>query len=325
MDLATGVITCSLSGCQQEGPVAPTGSPTYEVNVTPRVQAFIANSHETSGPKDGGLMTTDSTEWYVEAALNYSFTNLAQAYNDQLVDTVSISIPLVNGEVQEEQAGGAYETLGALINAHNVPNTSHVAVVDVTTVTSGESMEITAVSVIGSGYDKGAPNTNYGPNDYWWWGLNGNYCGCGPNNDNYGKCADKQIQNRINFGINGGYYMYWTNVESWELDPWGYDDAPNKTVGKLSHSAPIGPNNPVSGDGVHDYLTYAGDEGGCLAPTDMQFYTQGTYDLAMIVRNTYVPTKDLASCTVIGDLPLGSGNQFHWVTYRYGKLAKTQH
>ncbi len=83
--------------------------------------------------------------------------------------------------------------------------------------------------------------------------------------------------------------------------------------------------NPVSGDGVHDYLTYAGDEGGCLAPTDMQFYTQGTYDLAMIVRNTYVPTKDLASCTVIGDLPLGSGNQFHWVTYRYGKLAKTQH
>src|SRR5690606_5886119 len=65
-----------------------------------------------------------------------------------------------------------------------------------------------------------------------------------------------QIQQRINFAINGGYYQYSTNVESWWVDHWGYDDPSTHTIGLMSHPSPIGPDNPVSGDGIRDYPIY---------------------------------------------------------------------
>ncbi|MBP9078660.1 MAG: hypothetical protein KBF80_00265 [Flavobacteriales bacterium] len=292
------------------------------------MEAFIAKAVQSSGSREGVAISTDSAEWYIEAALNYSYTNIAQVYNDQLVDTLAISIPMVAGEVQEDQLGDAYETLGYLINAFNVANSSHVAVVDVITSSTGSSLDITAVSVVGSNYDKGAPNTNYGQNDYWnWMGINENYCGCGQNSGGQGKCSDKQIQYRINYGINGGYLSYWTNVESWWVDHQGYDDPTTNTVGLMSHPSPIGPDNPMAGDDIRDYPVYFSDNGvGCFNPTDMKFYTQGTYDLMVTTRNSYVPTKSLVGCTVLGDLAMGGGgsDKLHLVTYRYGKLAKTQ-
>lgn len=323
MTVLAGTAISSLTSCKKEGALEPAHGTTTELNVTPRVKAFIENVHHDGTLRNAGAMALDSAEWYVEAALNYTCTNAAQLYNDQLVDTFSISIPLLDGEVSAAQAGNAYLTLAELIDAHNVSGSSHVALVDVVTNNAGASLEISAVCVVGSGYTKGAPNTNYGPNDHWLWMGDYSHCGCGPNSGAYGQCADKQIQGRVNYGINGGYYTYWTDVESWWVNHWGEDDPGDKIVGLLSHPSPIGPTNLVSGDGVRDYPVYFSEGGGCFGPTDMKHYTQGAYDLMLVVRNAYVPTKELVSCTVVGEMAMGGGNdQWHWVTYRYGKRAK---
>src|SRR5690606_36702733 len=96
-----------------------------------------------------------------------------------------------------------------------------------------------------------------------------------------------QIQQRINFAINGGYYQYSTNVESWWVDHWGYDDPSTHTIGLMSHPSPIGPDNPVSGDGIRDYPIYLNSSnGGCFDPTDMRFYTQGVWDLMQTIRTS---------------------------------------
>lgn len=315
-----------LSGCQKEKIENLSETQVAEVNVTPRVQAFVQKAVRGYSSREDGLVSVDSAEWYIEAALNYSFTNIAQTYENQIVDTLSISIPLMNGEVQEGPVGNAYQTLGEWINASNVEGTSHVAIVDVVARNTGTSLDLQAVYVVGSGYDRGVPNTTYGPNDYWWWMSLGspNQCGCNSNPPAYGQCADKQIQSRINFAINGGYYQYWTNVESWWVDHWGYDDPSTQTIGLMSHPSPIGPDNLVSGDGIRDYPVYLNSgSGGCFDPTDMRFYTQGVWDLMQTIRTSYVSTKSAASCTILGDLVLGGGNErFQWVTYRYGKLAK---
>ena len=117
--------------CQKEDSAIPGGTALEEVNVTPRVQAFLANASHHTSSREGGLITADSALWYVEAALNYSYTDISTLYSDQVVDTIAISIPVVDGQVLETDAGNAYATLGQVVNTGNVAGTSHVAIVDV--------------------------------------------------------------------------------------------------------------------------------------------------------------------------------------------------
>lgn len=242
------------------------------------------------------------------------------------MDTFSLSIPLVNGCVGEGAAASAYLTIGEWADGYNVEGSSHLAIIDLVAISTSNVLDLHAVVVVGSGYDRGVPNTSYNPNDYWNWMSMGipNQCGCDPSSPTFGNCADMQIQQRINFAINGGYYQYWTDVESWWVNHWGYDDPSENVVGLLDHPSPIGPDNLVFGDDVRDYPVFRNNSGdGCFSPTDMRFYTQGAWDLMQTVRTTYVPTKQVASCTIQGDMALGGSNSwFQWATFRYGKLSK---
>ncbi|MCO6481804.1 MAG: hypothetical protein J5I62_03315 [Flavobacteriales bacterium] len=315
-----------LSSCQKEEIANSQASPAPEVNVTPRVISFINLAERGSGSREGESLTVDSAVWYIEAALNLSYTNIAQKYTDQTEDSIIVTIPVVDGHVLVGEAGDMFLTLGQQINVANVEGTSHVSIVDVVPSVEGNSLRLSTVYLICSGYDRGTPNTNYGPNDHWWWmniESDPQYCNC-QDNTIWGACADRQIRNRVNYAINGGYYQYYTDVETWEVDHWGYDDPSNRVLGLLSHPSPVGPDNPINGDGIRDFPVYIGDpSNSCLGPVDMSFYTQGVWNLMQYVPANYLPNKVAASCKVQGDMSLG-GHQvrLHWVTYRYGKLAK---
>ena len=68
----------SLASCTKE-PVSPTGTiAANAVNVTPRVQAFVAAENDPARSKSNGTFSADSAIWYLEAGLNpdYAVENL---------------------------------------------------------------------------------------------------------------------------------------------------------------------------------------------------------------------------------------------------------
>lgn len=115
------------------------------------------------------------------------------------------------------------------------------------------------------------------------------------------------------------------SVESWSLRH--YEDLPNKVRAYYDFPAPISTLNPVSGDGVRDYRTYSCvgmDCTNCLSPTDMSFYTQGTWDALNLIRAQYCPTKVRANCTmgweIIGTHP--NTLYMHTAQFRFGIIPK---
>ncbi|MBP9160219.1 MAG: hypothetical protein KBF49_05190, partial [Flavobacteriales bacterium] len=321
-----------LYACQKESAQLPTsGSALVEENVTPRVQAFVSQAVHADPNRDEVLITSDSALWYVEAGLNYSFTNIVQEYNESVNDTAYYSIPVTtDGMVNASDASAAYNAFGAIISPSAVEGTSHVAIVDISSTNNGSSIDYRAVYVVGSGYDRSGPNTNFGANAYFDWGTcASNNCGCGPNNGGAGKAADKQIQGRINVPIPVGPNdpnPYWTNVENWEITAYEQTNIAGHVVNSQDFPAPISSDNVSSGDFVRDYKVFVSSSpnnfSGCFDPTDMRFYTQGTYDAIQSIRSNYVPTKLFAACLIDEDLLYCTGCELYWHRVRilYGKV-----
>ncbi len=283
------------------------------------------NAQRPSENREVEFLSKDSAEWYIEAALNYSYTNTGKHYSEQLVDAISISVPIVSGGVQQTDAAQAYAQLGLSVNTANIDGESHVALVDVYTKEIDGALEVNAVRVVGRGSGSGGGlNTNYGSNDYWYHMNLGNPTSCGCSiSSGPGQCANKQIQNRVNYAINGGYYQYYTDIETWTVAPGEMDVPEDFFISAISYPSPISVDNPVFGDGIRDYMTFIGNTT-CLDPTDMRFYTQSAWDLMMQIKSLYVTGKTPASCTIEGDILCGcNGGYVHFVYYRYGKLAKT--
>jgi hypothetical protein len=285
-------------------------------NYSPRVRAFVAGANGT-GDRDGtGTMLADSAEWYVEAALNFSYTDLGIEYDDAVVDSVYYTLPLDDGMASDEDAFSAYHTLGQQIAAANVNGESHVVIVDVTSENTGDALVLTAAYVVGSGYSKN-PDTNYGTNDYWmWWngGVYGSECKCSSNPNSSPQCADKRIQSRINtYLINQGQGVYMVSVETWTLDV--SDDSNNNVISFMNY--------PVSGSpcGFKTYGTSTGGCNVCLTPTAMSFYTQGTWDVMGLIKADKCPNKTAQNCTVNGSL--FSDLPYHRIQYRYGIIPKS--
>src|SRR5690606_30442223 len=74
----------SLSACQKETSVLADTNRSSEVDVTPRVKAFVDRAilHASDGGRE--VMSTDSAIWYLEAAANYTS---AQAWPDHTTIT----------------------------------------------------------------------------------------------------------------------------------------------------------------------------------------------------------------------------------------------
>ena len=311
----------TLVACKKETAEISIPAAVGEHDLEPRIRAFVERA--TDGARDGGtIISADSAEWYVEAALNFGNADLSIEYNSAQVDSLSYTIPLDNGMAKEFDAIAAYNTLDPTVAESNVPDLSHVAVVDVTSQNTVDGLVLTVAYVVGSGYEKNI-NVTYGVNDWWMWMGNGN-CNCrnpplNPPPGNNGLCADKRIQQRMQQAINNGQYVYMVSIETWNLVPYG-TSIPDKEISYMDF--------PIGGS-PYGYRTYGCSGPGCstcLSPTHMTFFTQGTWDVMNMIRQQHCPTKTRLGATVTGDLSTCTGcptHSFHWIQYRYGIIPRS--
>jgi hypothetical protein len=258
----------------------------------------------------------------VEAALNYSYANIALEHSDERIDSLTYTLALNNGVASEADAAAAYNALGALVAPLNDEGISHVVIVDVTSQNTGDELILTAAVVVGSGYEKSI-NANYGSNDWWMWMGNGN-CNCknpslNPPPSGNNLCADKRIQARMTQAINNGQYVYMVSVETWTVSDW----STNVVLKEIDFRDYPLASNP------YGYRTY-GCSGPscttCLTPDHMTKFTLGTWDVMGLIRDQYCPTKLSQGATVAGDFTTCTGNctvYFHRITYRYGVIPRS--
>jgi hypothetical protein len=307
----------AIAGCQKDAP--DPGAPVRgaQEDLESRILAFVERAN--SGARDGGaLITADSAEWYVEAALNFSNADLTIAYNDAAVDSITYTLPLSNGMADEANALAAYNALNPLVAASNIADISHVVIVDVTSRNTVDELILTVAYVVGSGYEK-ALNTTYTSTDFWLWKSNfpGNSAACSTNTSTSHQGADYRIQQRINQELAAiGNNVYMVSVETWTVMP--FSDVPNNIKAYSDF--------PVAGSpyGYRSYGCYGVGCSTCLTPSHMTFFTQGTWDVMNLIKATYCPTKKAQQCTIVGNLTtcLGCTEKWHMAQFRYGIIPK---
>lgn len=310
-------------GCTKE-PAGPTTAlqPVRE-NLEPRIRAFVERATNASGRDGSTMITADSAEWYVEAALNFSYASLNTAYDNVIEDTLFFVIPLNNGVADELDALIAYNELGSVVSASNVPDVSHVIAVNITSESSVDELVLTATVVVGTGYEK-ALDAGYFKDDFWLW-VSQPSSACSENTQESNVGADKRIQARINSALYDGAPEYMVSVETWTV--FTYNDLPNKVLAYYYYAAPISTDNVEEYDWIRDYHCYACslvvDCSNCLSPTDMRFYTLGAWEIMGRIQEDFCPTKTAQQCVIVGDLAFQSPTlYFHALRFRYGVIPK---
>jgi hypothetical protein len=324
------------SACSKEMNVFPSKAGQYDP--TPRIVAFLrkAQEYRSAPTKSSESLMADSAVWYVEAALNFSFGNLAKPYTWLVNDT--LHVPLV-GEDNCFQATAVQEAFNELADviAPMTTDEQHVSLVDIIEPPEGAT-EIMAIVILAQGYNKAAPNSTYGPKDWYNYGLYNTattLCGCepAPQQPRVVFCANKIIEQRINAAnlsaLNPDEYI--TDVETWKIRNYTVLAAKelNPLLPLLAGPAPLG-------DGYRDSKTYtwrintsSPNPQICLSPTEMTFWTQGTWSAITTIRSTYCPTKTFLNCTMIGFAgPLEAETSgslavwyWHFCDFRYGRIV----
>lgn len=315
----TGLIAAGVfAACQKEG-VNPIGTvdANLKAEVTTLVEAFVGQA-QGGYSKGTEYMTVDSTEWFVEAGLNYSLAKSWLEFSSSQVDSVSITVPMNNGSVLSTDAYAAFNVLFDSLDHVEIEGVQHLALVDVTLEQEGDNLEVLARYVVGTGYEK-TLNTNYPPGyALMWWQQAGPNCGCGDYSSS--TCADRKIETRVRaailFPMSPGDYL--TDIETWTVDPYYATDIPNKHYSIEDFLDP----QYVPGHSNQDFPIYfcnTGDCSTCLDNGDLSFHTQGTYDLFFWIRNNHCPSKRPLTLTVDGDMGMGYDPlYFHAVTYTFG-------
>lgn len=331
---ALALVTCAalFLGCTKE-PLAPSPSSVQKKNVTPLVKRFVASAE--SQAKSEGFYTADSAGWYIEAGLNYSQAQAWIECLDITADTITLSVPQTNSLVDADAVYDAFNDLSELL-APLTTTEQHLQMVDVVSFLGVTTLDLVVVYFIGSGYDKGAPNTIYSTaNDYYFAGfVVSSQCPCGDNQSSSSHCANKIIQQRINTA--NVYPMqpgeYWWGVETWSVTN-GATNIPNKNYYYLG-SQMADPND--DNNGYRDTRLFASDVqhslcNTCVQNTEMSFFTgtatNGTWSAVQYIKSNHCPTKLFSHCNLIGtsEQVMIGGNPhtylFHAGTFTYGYIG----
>lgn len=300
------MIITLLTGCSKEPNATPTSPELY--NPTSRIVAFLERVEESRSNQDktNHVLTADSAIWYLEAALNFSFGDVAKPCNEHRSDSLVIPISLSNTTVPGSTVYSAFDELAVLIVQINTEE-QHVSVVDVVEPLAG-AQELLVYLTIGSGYDKGAPINNYDSKSYFYFlgaaASTACHCQPPPQVPQVVFCANKQIEQRINaantIGLGGTQFV--TDVETWKV--WTFTDIPGRKIMplELELTGPL----PYQG-GYHASKSFTWRQGAtpggtCLDPSEMTYWTgnssQGTWGAITSIRAARCPTKTFLSCHV---------------------------
>lgn len=268
------VITALIIGCSKERPDDSTAnqySPVADMKIGKVVESFKLRLD--SKLKTTDTIPSDSVEWYLCAALNYTYGDATAKGPNQLIDSAFVSIQINNNYAQMDDVRDLYSSI---IDSISEPfysindNDKHLIVVIVTStrVTSDQiNYKVTSIFQYGS-YSGLA--ISFGPNDSWkWWNMcvnNGGYCAGLYQGTHLESDAAIEIQKKIFIrkGVPIEYYCYlppFTSVEIWP------GDYPN-------------PNYQGNYNHLHYYLYQNCDAypdfDGCLDQSEMNFYLTGT-------------------------------------------------
>lgn len=253
--------------------------------------------------KNGETITADSTIWYLEALLNFNYSNPDSSFVNLTVDTTfEFQLPVNNDMVDfSNVSDAAFAMEEHILNyLNNMPNSIKFMIAADVKFKANElkngSKTITITSGYGSEYiDNPAAYTPFGENDYWkyggGWVNQGGYCD-GPNQgQDLNSDAAEQIQYKINHPnvMNIWPSSYFTDVVSvidnrW--DGWGdyeyyISDYPNL-------------NDDYPNDGFLDFLTLSVNWfGHCLEPLEMNFYLQGNLDIIESERQKLISNSGI--------------------------------
>jgi hypothetical protein len=302
----TALSAAFLGACTKE--VEPTAPAPAQDLIGARIKAFVHNaSNARQGtPKDGEAYSMADAVWYLEAGLNYATGDFRKAYNDLAEGSITVPLAFTGGQ---SSASSVYAAFNAALDAIAPLTTDdqHVVLVDVVEPEEGATALIVQYQ-IGSGYEKvnNPPNTTY-TTSHWWGNSLGqsNPCDCTGNLDPNRRCANKEIEWRMNaanlYALQPGEFL--TDVETWTVR----DQTTNTAQKKYSYLDPLMAGPAPLGDGHRDTKTFYArsnstpTEPNCLPSASMAFWTgnttTGTWSAVMAIRNLHCPTKRFLSST----------------------------
>lgn len=298
-----------LSSCAKERPeTGPLSSSGFE-DPTSRVLAFITTARSVGNGdlKSGEAFSVADAVWAIEAALNYSLGDYSRAYSDLTSDSLLLVIDPQDGHYAGADVYGAFN-MAMTVLTPLTNEEQHVILIDVEEPASG-SATLKLYYLIGSGYEKAdPPNNNYASNDHRWWGYPGSSsgpCNCGGNTNSSARCADKEIEHRINWANTYaiGPNEYLTDVEIWRVNELPTNTAPAFRRYNFRDPLMINGVAPLD-DWYRDTRTFSwrniaplGGECVLASPQfpEMQHWTgtatNGTWSAVMVIKNLHCPTK----------------------------------
>jgi hypothetical protein len=253
-----------------------------QIDVTPRVRAFVDDALSASGSANRSSISTDSAKWYLEAGLNFA---LAQAWlecNEVAFDSLEVFIPSNGTELSGSEVNIAFNSLHSMLLEMITPEEEHLIVADVEFRTADGGYEANVFLQLGFGYDKTNQLITTFSNPLRFGNFStGATSNCGCQNQS-GDCADKQIASRINNALPGlTVGCYYTNVETKGVS-WPYpNNFPNGNYTDFTTGIPATPYMVFTCNGS-DLCVLGG--GNCLSTSKLSFYTQQGWNLMNILK-----------------------------------------
>lgn len=323
------MLLLGLTACQKEEATIPGVNSTTELNVTPRVKAFVdrANHHAVDAGRDA--ISADSAVWYLEAGVNYSTAQAWVERTELTTDTLVLPFDFSSGTVSVAMLEDAYTQLVQMVKPYTTgdQNLRFVDVVETPQqLSSGHLLVLCTVASGDARSYNNPPNTYYPPSYSASWDNTyqlGSPCAA--------NSADLVIQKRINsanlINMQPDEYLY--SVESWTVSHIPTDFPNHNIYWKDSFIASSTPNN----GGVHETLFFSAkmfdpSTYPCLNATEMSYWTgnattNGTWRGITKIRQTYCPSKYFISCTLNGAvLQYGTANYgLHAAQVKYGRVG----
>jgi hypothetical protein len=295
------ILAAVITGCKKEVNSPETENKSKQ-NLEKLILDFSLKLSNTQ--KDGSIFTPDSSIWYVEALLNYSFCEAGKLCHGIVVDTLETTIndDGANGYTIE-QLQVIYDSLYQLITNHQ-PEGKIVFAVDLYTYADGNTTIFatrTAFASLSEPLYKSIADTS----GYWFWGADKGMCG-----HDYGLYvgmdASDVLQNRLSNTVSD----IWSNLESFGAYPWHYYDPDFPFDQAYLDSTRLfkatGPTNIV--------LDY------CLSPELMNYYLSED-GIGYIINDLMPSNKEFAYCDIWAGA-LDYSTSLHHGTFTYGIPVK---
>ena len=300
-------------------------TPSAGQDIEERIRSFKQRCkfyHENPQVKTGGLIAVDDAVWNMESALNFTYSHSSIVCNESVIRTTTIPLSVSTGDSVDYTmvSEGYYRLIDSLTAMYNTVSMAgkKVVLMDVKKLdslpTTNPTLKLTCM-IGNEANGVNAPQDNFGPTDYWYYGfLQGK---CGPYfGTGFGSDAAEEIQKlQVNFQFPQvpDYHLYFTDVEELIV------------IGDVY----LNPNDDIPCDNMYDYLMFFNrtdypNYHDCLSPAEIDFYYHSTYyvltDPSMARDHTNPPGKSFISVNMDGYFAtlLNYSAVTHLATAQYG-------